>query len=300
MTVSKLNLVARLQQWMYPSMPDLSLGIIRALFFGTYFLFILPTDFAGYATFPPELISPSNLLYYFPQLHLSYDHFLIVTYFWKISLLLASLGLFTKITSWLAAVGSLYVFGWPIAYIPSDYMYQTPVLAMVVLATSSCGLRFSLDSLFWKKNTSFSDQKAGFYIKFVQFLVCLMYFKAGVAKLRLAGIAWLTDGHLMGHLKTAFKHYETNYSELGLYLYSVVIERPELVQIASAAALTIELTSLLPLLFIRLIPFYLILWLTFHISIYLLMGIYSSYWLLPLLAFFIPWDKIMSHKEGIA
>jgi hypothetical protein len=179
-------------------------------------------------------------------------------------------------------------------------MYQTPVLAMIVLATSSSGSRFSLDNLIRRERSTRSEQRAGFFIKFVHFLICLMYFKAGFSKIRITGIAWLTDDYLLGHLRTAYSLYASNYSQLGHHLHAFVLERPELVRLGAASTLLIELTSLLPLFFVRLTPLYILLWVTFHISIYLLMGISSSYWLLPLLAFFLPWDKIIKHKEGTA
>src|SRR5581483_6447824 len=94
--------------WFTPQTPT-NLGWCRALFCGLMFWYFVGQDFTSWALLPQNLFQP---IWIFAKLHLpvfSPAVMRVLSGVWKVSLLLACIGLFTRISTVVAAGLSPYM-----------------------------------------------------------------------------------------------------------------------------------------------------------------------------------------------
>ncbi len=184
-----------------------ALGFCRMLFFGLMLWFHWSVDFTVWGSLPRSF--DNNPFPLFDVLHLpigSVKTLAIFEGFWKFSLALACLGLFTRISTTAAFVLSLYVLGVPHNFGKAGHGDGILVLASGILALSRCGDAWSLDRLIRSYRAGppvMWDAPSGEYnwpIKCVWLLTSLVFFAAGVAKLRASGLAWVTSDNMANML----------------------------------------------------------------------------------------------------
>jgi hypothetical protein len=195
------------QRWMHfffePVEPR-NLGLCRVLFFGAFFLFYLPKDFSVWSEVSDAFWQPIVL---FRVLHLpllSNDVITILQYIWKVSLALSCLGLFTRASTTSSLILGVYLLGLPNNFGKLFLNETIVVFAFGLMALSRCGDAFSIDRLIWKSRqesnlTVRRSRMSGEYtwpVRTIWVLFALIFFTAGVTKLRISGLEWVFSDHL--------------------------------------------------------------------------------------------------------
>jgi uncharacterized membrane protein YphA (DoxX/SURF4 family)/uncharacterized membrane protein len=115
---------------------------------------------------------------------------------WKLSLLLSSIGLFTRINSIIACLVGVYLLGLPHNFGKIHHFDGIIVLSLVVMALSRCGDSCSIDQVIRKKfhQSYLPAESSGEYtwpVHMIRLLLSIVFFSAGLAKLRQSGVEWM-------------------------------------------------------------------------------------------------------------
>ena len=187
------------------------LGVQRALFFGVLFLTLrgfgqapfAPVD--GWSLLDPVFWEPA-----FPWRYLTPDGpppralVVIGARLLELSVAMSCLGLFTRVSTVTAAVSGFLML--PYAGCWGVHYHQTSIsgLMLLVLAFSRCGDGFSLDALFWPKTELGASHHYGWPGRMACLALSMVFFAAGVEKLRKSGLEWIFSDNLSLTLTRGF------------------------------------------------------------------------------------------------
>lgn len=186
--------------WFQPSGPG-TLGFCRALLCGTLLIVLWNQHPEAAARQPAEFWTPVTLFRLMRWRPLAEETLSCMQWGFLGLLGLGCLGLATRWVMPLTSLLGLYLLGLPNNFGKADHSATLPLLVLLVLAFSRCGDAWSLDAL-WRKRSGRPPALSGEYtwpIKLVWVLLTLVFFAAGVAKLRTAGWAWAGSDN-MQHL----------------------------------------------------------------------------------------------------
>lgn len=213
--------------WFEPTDP-LNLGLCRVLFFGVFFLFYLPQDFSGWGEVSDVFWTPIPL---FEILHipvLSSSLLVVVQNIWKLSLALSCLGLFTRASTVSSFILGLYLLGLPQNFGETHHYDALVVIVFGIMALSRCGDACSIDRLIRKARRGGDSpiqrpQMSGEYtwpVRAVWLMLALIFFGAGVSKLRHSGLEWIFSDNMALLLIHPYYYTTTNdpLASWGLFL----------------------------------------------------------------------------------
>jgi hypothetical protein len=183
-----------------PTAPN-DLGMCRMLFYGCLLFQYLGTDFASYGELPASFY---NTLPLFRLLHipiLSVRYLAMLEGAFKLALLGACLGKFTRLSTFTAAITGSYLLAVPNNFGRAGHGDGVIIILLWVLAFSYCGDAWSLDRR--GANHASPPRPRGGYsgeytwpIRMVWVLMSLVYFGAGFTKLHASGLAWVTSDNM--------------------------------------------------------------------------------------------------------
>jgi hypothetical protein len=282
--------------WFAPASP-LPLGICRALTCAWFFQVHVGRDFAGWGDVPPVFWMPTHAfallgLPLASEATLEWLHA-----FWLLSLALGAIGLLTRGSTALACVLGFYLTGLTHCFGKINHNDTVVPLLLLVLAMSRCGDAFSVDAWLATRRAARAGGKherpaSGAYtwpIRAVWLLTGLVFFAAGLSKLRNGGLAWITSDN-MRHI--LLKHHYPGFapvSRIGL----VLAEHAWITKPMAAFGMGVELlaplgmvsriarATVIPGLFAMLLAF----WFTHG---------FSPRPFYPLFAWFVPWDVLVA------
>lgn len=244
----------------------LSLTVLILYLLGHYFYF---DTFEYPAGILNEDYSPVGVFRFLPG-PLSLESLDWIHYVWLGSLFLILLPRFTKLALFLAFISGCYEFG---------YHYN---FGRVFHGNSLILQIFFLMAILWpshKLSASLKETQASYILKGTQILIALMYFSAGVTKLVRSGWDWAFSNNL-----AVILHTQPQQTEAQQFLLNLP---PEILMGLAASVLVLEVTSLSPVIFTSLTPFYLVGWALMHLSVYWVLGGHTTFFShLMLLAFF--------------
>lgn len=213
--------------WFEPDTAD-NLGLCRILFFGSLFLFYWHKDFTGWSAVSTAFWYPVWLFRvpHLPVLSTPVVVFLQST--WKLALALSCMGLFTRFSTAAAFVLGAYLLGLAQSFGKITHYDAILVFVFLIMAISRCGDSWSLDRLIdtARRGTDTSGNPtalSGEYtwpVRAAWVMLALVFFAAGVAKLRHTGLGWVTHGSLAIWLVRG-QYYQSDAAPLvswGLYL----------------------------------------------------------------------------------
>jgi hypothetical protein len=264
------------------------------LFFGAFFLFYRRFDVSSWGEVSDSFWTPIPL---FEILHLSaFSSLLLIVCqgVWKISLALSCLGLFTRTSTVSSFVLGIYLLGLPHNFGKTNHYDALVVLILGLMAASKCGDACSIDRLIWKVRHR-SDRSlqrprmSGEYtwpVRAVWLLFALIFFAAGVSKLRHSGLEWIfSDNMATLLLKYSFENNPI------VTWGAVLAQYPWLTQLMAASTIALEVSYPLALFSRRarwiIVPGVF----SMQVGIKLFMGISFDQFLICNL-FWIPWDRI--------
>jgi predicted DCC family thiol-disulfide oxidoreductase YuxK len=184
--------------WFAPSAPD-ALGLARLTFFSLLFLYYVRVDFSVWGDIDSAFWTPIFAFRILRIPALSVDVISIVQCVWKASLLLAAIGLFTRLGTITAFVGGFYLLGLNNNFGKVQHTETVLVFALAFLCVSYCGHAWSIDSVIRAARGGPRSAPSGEYtwpIRAVWTTFALIFFAAGVAKLQNSELEWIFSDNL--------------------------------------------------------------------------------------------------------
>lgn len=281
--------------WFEPAEPT-NLGICRILFFGSLFLFYLPLDVSDWAGVSHAFWMPIQLFYRFQLPVLSCSMLTMLQAFWKIMLVLSCIGLFTRVTTAGSFFVGIYLLGLPHNFGKVHHNDAIVVIVLGIMALSRCGDSWSVDQIVGKArrgDISWTERPmSGEYtwpVRMVWLVLALVFFAAGISKIRYSGLEWIFSDSLANMLIES--HYHANNADpltsWGLYL----AQYSWLCRLLAAATIIIEVGYPLALFSWR------ARWILVPAAFFMLIGIYvvmgpTFVQFLFCNLFWIPWDRV--------
>jgi hypothetical protein len=215
--------------WFTPERP-INLAICRLLFFalmcGFYFTAaIAPLSEVNESSAfwePVWLMRGIGRLFHGAHLSLipSAPWMLALGLIWKLSLVTACIGLFTRASTGVAFLLGIYFIALFNNYGKAESDQLPMVFILGILALSRCGDAISVDALLRRRRGGGPVAPSGEYrwpVRVVWVLMALMFFNAGTAKLRHSGLHWAWDEGFSLLLITRF--YDPNPPALRIGLF---------------------------------------------------------------------------------
>ena len=285
--------------WFRPSGPT-NLAVSRILFYGlvlyTYGFTMSRADFTAWAAFPEAFWDP---IWYFRWLHVpvvSAGVMAVLALVWKTSLAFSALGLFTRVSSTVSFVLGAYLLGLMQSFGKANHFDFPALLVLGILALSRCGDALSLDRAIRVRGASSAGRDAtdvspsGEYtwpVRLVWVLTTLVFFGAGVSKLRSSGLPWIFSEN-MRHVLLRHHYSHQPPTTWGLYIAQVAWA-PKLIGFLTVV---LEAGAPLALLSRRLMWIFIPGLLMMQIGIQVLTNAFEPYWYLYV--FWVPWDRLGS------
>jgi hypothetical protein len=294
-----ISLFGRVEDFFFhPATPD-DLAICRILFFGCLFIQYLGFDFAGWGAMPASFQNPLPLfrLFHIPILSMKYLAMLEGAF--KLSLLGACLGRFTKLSTFTAAITGSYLLAIPNNFGRAGHGDGVIIILLWVLAFSCCGDARSLDRRWMRtvRPPQPGSEYSGEYtwpIRMVWVLMSLVYLGAGYTKLHTSGLAWVTSDNMA----LTFLAHQVNGSDppvnwgqhlahlswfcKGLAGFTIVLEIGFPLALFSRNARRLWV----PGMFLA------------HVGIALLMGVVFTQFMYTFI-FWVPWSRLLRHHRSM-
>jgi len=191
--------------WFAPASPA-NLGLSRVMFFGGMLAMYAREDFSAWGSVSDAFWLPIPL---FTALHLeplAPQALSALHAIWILALALSAIGLVAGAGMAVSFLLGVYLLGLPHNFGQTYHFDALLVLAMGILACSRAGDAWSVDA--WLKGRS-DVQPSGEYtwpVRAIWVAMSLVFFAAGLAKLRYGGLEWITSNNMSILLTRAFYH----------------------------------------------------------------------------------------------
>lgn len=228
-----------MMQWFAPADPR-GLASLRIAFYALCFWYYLPHDFTIWGELPASF---RRELYLFKLLRLDIADpktLAMLELVWKVSLLTSSLGLATRASLVVSFALSLYMLGLPNHFGKIGHGDGVLVIVMGVMMLSHCDRRWTLDAVGRRRLISATSlPPSGEYrwpVQMVRLLSAIVFFAAGIAKLKTSGLEWVFSENLRNVLLQHHVH-SRPMVDWGIWIAG----RPWLCQTLAAFTLSVEL-----------------------------------------------------------
>ena len=268
-----------------------NLGFCRVLAAGTFLVLFETRGWSEWAGMDDVLWLPTPLfdaLDLRPASASTLDALAVVC---KAALLLVTVGFMSRSSATVAAVLTFYLLGLRHNIGKVYYADAVVPLVLLVLAAARSGDRWSLDSLLRRLRSGHPpvEAAAGEYrwpVRLVRLLTVMIFFAAGVAKLRLGGLEWILSDQLADVLAGQQLRPDPPASSLGL----VLAQHTLLCRCVAGAIVALETLSPLALVSARARRLIVPGLVTFTLALPVLFGFaFAEY--AALFVFWVPWES---------
>jgi len=215
-----------------------------------------------------------------------------LTNVWRLALAFGCIGLLTRPSMVLVFLLGLYVIGWGQNFGKVMHSHHVALLCTGILAFARCGDAWSVDALLRRRRGGdLPPETSSEYtwpVRAAWLVMTLMFFAAGVAKLRHAGLEWIFSDSFSRLL--VLKHYEKQ-ADLGSWGLRIA-QIGWLCQTLAFVSVAIELGAPLALVSRRLRMLIVPSLLGMQIGIAALMGVHPRSPNFACYAFFVPWHAL--------
>jgi hypothetical protein len=228
-----------LRFWFEPS-SAVDLAVCRVVFYTGLFLAYWPVDFSLWGDVSSAFWMP---LPAFSSLHLaplSPPRLDAVQTIWRVALLTSALGWCSTLSMATAAALGFYLLGLPHNFGHVFHFDALLVITLAVMACSRAGDALSLDSRTRLLTPPAPSGEYTWPIRLIWTATALVFFAAGLSKLRHGGIEWVTSSNMSIVLTTASYHVSDADPVSMLNLW--IARHQSLSELLAFASLTIELT----------------------------------------------------------
>lgn len=270
------------------------LGFCRMVMFGWLFLWYLFTDFQFIAEYPSAMWDAIPILSVIGlDEQPSHAIVFLLKSMWLITLFLACIGLFTRTSIFFAFLFGSYMLAATHSFFKVNHSDAGLLIAMFLLIFARCGDSFSLDairrSVRDKDFKSIASVEYAWPIHMLRLVWVIIFFLAGLAKLRRSGLEWILTDNMSNLLLRKQVAWEPP-TEIGTF----IAQYPWLCILLAGGAVAIELGS--PLVLFSNIARAIIVpsMLLMQIGILFLMGDDFTQFM-SLYVFFVPWIIVAAH-----
>jgi predicted DCC family thiol-disulfide oxidoreductase YuxK len=224
--------------WFEPSSPT-NLGVSRALFFAGVLAVHVGENYSAWGNVSDAFWLPMPL---FTALHLkafSPPALNVLQTAWRLALTLSAVGLLSRVSMTVAFLLSTYLFGLPHNFGQTYHFDALLVIVTGILACSRAGDAWSVDALMKGRNAPEPNGEYTWPIRMAWVAMALVFFAAGLAKLRYGGLEWVTSDNMTILLRRAAYHVSDAdpISTAGLW----IADRPWLSRALAGISLAVEL-----------------------------------------------------------
>jgi len=242
-------LVGKFQCFWFPPCEPFDLGLCRFLFYGAMFLRRGTTSFyLEFGRLPESMWLPVPLYSFFELPPFGSSELFALHSVWRVSLLLSALGIWTSVSTVVCGLTSLFLIGYVQSFGYYPHTDLPFVLISLILMFSRSGDAFSVDALLpWRRKRP--CKPTGDYawpLRLAQFVFCMVFFSAGLSKLRASGLEWVTGDTLLNYFVRNSVYYEDVAVPLQRQL-SFVLRHEYVARVLAASAVLIELGAPLAL-----------------------------------------------------
>ena len=233
--------------WFMPAAPW-PLGLCRAGFFASFYvLFLARTDLRWYALFPSGFHQPRSFFAWLSLPVPSWDVMGWLVTAFEISVILAALGLMTRLATLTAFVLGLYVLGLQFNYGYLHWAHAIVPIVTGILALAPCGDALSLDALIRRTVPGKTANTGGQYrwpVQLVRLIFVTVFLAAGLAKLRQAGFEWVLSDTLRNYfLENQYVFRSEGAAAWSHLLADWLIARPGVCRVLAVVVLAVELSA---------------------------------------------------------
>lgn len=260
-----------LQRYWFTPVAAESLALVRIVCFALCFVIYFDVDIRPWADVSAVFWEPLSLFRLLSGPPRKAAFLGLIQVLWKASLFTAAIGLATRASLLIAALLGFFVLGLPNCYGTIHHLDGFNVLLFAILAVSRCNDALTVDRLFWKLRPA-PPKPSGAYgwpVQLAQTLFLLVFFSAGLSKLRHSGLAWFDPESMRAlFLGNYFYHSPpTRWADM-------LMRSNALSSLSAVTAVVVELSAL-PAIFFRglRLPVVIALFLL-QLAICLLMGLY--------------------------
>ena len=237
--------------WFAPSAPH-RLGLCRVFFFASfYLLYLAQEDLRWYALFPDGFFQPRSFFVWLPFTSPAWATLDKLVTIFELCVILAALGLLTRMSTIISFVLGLYVIGLQFNYGYLHWAHAIVPLVMGVLALAPCGDALALDALIWRYRRRPKKRAGGQYhwpVQLVRVLFVSAFFAAGLSKLRAAGLSWVTSDTLRHYiLENQYVFHADAMQAWSRPLVEWVVAHPLLCRVLAGLTLVLEVSAPLAL-----------------------------------------------------
>jgi uncharacterized membrane protein YphA (DoxX/SURF4 family) len=285
-------------RWFAPALPG-PLGLCRALFFLTMLVRVAPqVQSAPWAEVSRVFWMPTDL-FALLQLGVAPAGVLsVLDAIWRISLALACVGLWTRPACTVAFVLGVYLLGLPQCFGKIDHWSGLLVLTMGVLALARCGDAWSWDALRRERRGAVPPEPSGEYrwpIELARLLLVLVFFAAGIAKLRQGGLAWASPDNMRAILLAPHYANDRALPALGLD----VADSPLLCAVLAIATIVTEVGAPLALFGGSVAGIVIGTLFAMQLGIATLIGVHGAFPFLACYVFWLPWRGLLAAAPAL-
>ena len=279
------------------------LASCRAVFFGSVLILYWQRDFSVYATVPRELWEPFSFYRILGLPIFSESTLSALSAVWKLSLFLACVGLFTRIAMWIAAVAGLYLLGLSYGFYFDSHVENMLPVAFFLFACSRADLRYSVDARIFRKRRHKGLSGAEGYsfiwpVHLIQTCFLLIFFAAGIAKLRVSGISWVLDNAVLNSVLFAQQWRFSNTLPGHDLIRDLFLQVPALGYVLGAYTVLLEVGVIAAVFRPGLRPLFVLQLACLQIGIAYLMNLQAFLLFLPFYLLFIPWERVVQWLQS--
>jgi hypothetical protein len=271
--------------WLRAAAPS-ALALFRIAFYGTILLVYLRWDVRAWAQVSTLFWIPVSFFRFLPPWWRNTALIGAMQIVWKFSLAAAAAGLFTRTASIIAAGFGLFLLGLPFNAGKIDHEEGIVVIMLCIFCFARSADALSLDARFRSPQKAPADSfEYGWPLQLIRAMFILIFFAAGISKLRTSGLAWMTAVNIR-YLLLAHNYVFHTPTNLGL----LAAKSPLITGVAGIATVVLELSMPLALFSSRLRFPLIAASLSMQAMIALCMGIYFTPFLAGYVSF-LPWEQ---------
>ncbi len=266
------------------------LGFFRIFSVGLLASVVGSETFTNFPLYPVLFWQPQGLMQFVSVNDISVTAVRITEGLFWMAAVSAIFGLFTRTSLFVIGVTTSLLFSLKMSMGYMNHRESALIVLFFIFCFYPMGVQWSLDSRLAKKQPPASNEESLGLLTCMRALLCIVYFSAGVSKLMVSGLDWVTTATLQYYLQYCDVTLPMNWAQqlwphAGFILASNVL----LTQVLAGLVLLIELAA--PLAFIRPLRYPIIVGLaSLQISTLFFLKI-SFVHLLPLFLAWLPWEK---------
>jgi len=186
-------------RYFFAPAPPTDLSFARLVFCTMALVYYLPQDFSEWGTVSPEFWMPIPLFSVLSLPLLPQGAIAVLQGVFKLALAFGAVGLFTRPALGVAFACSVYLLGLPQNFGQVQHFDTLLVLACGILTFSRAGDAWSADAWLRARRGGPAVGESGEYtwpIRTIWVMAAVIFFSAGLSKLRHSGLNWVFSDHL--------------------------------------------------------------------------------------------------------